>query len=272
MQRIHDATAATTLPAPPTLTGPVGYFTGGVPGVVTPTIVRDWWLNMLQEELLALLTAAGITPDTTGTNFTQVLAAIRGGAIPHGALVFFATGSFTVPTGVTRLRVRVLGGGGGGGGSSVAPQSAGGGGAGGMFEGWFVVSSGAVYSVTIGANGLGAALANTAGANGGTTSFGALCSATGGFGGGAAGNQGGVGGSGSGSGLSGAGMPGLPGSMGMASAVLGGTGGSSSFGGGGLETPGTGSNATGYGAGGSGGGGAGFGGGAGSAGLAIVEW
>jgi hypothetical protein len=32
---------------------------------------------MIQEELISLLTAAGITPDTTGTAFTQVLQAIR---------------------------------------------------------------------------------------------------------------------------------------------------------------------------------------------------
>jgi hypothetical protein len=89
MQRIHDATAAATLPAPPALTGPAGFFTGGAPGAVAPTIVRDWWLNMLQEELLALLTAAGITPDTTATNFAQVLAAIR--ALIDGQLQFGST-------------------------------------------------------------------------------------------------------------------------------------------------------------------------------------
>ena len=80
MQRIRDTTAAAALPAPPALTGPAGYFTGGAPGTVPATRVRYWWLNMLQEELLSILTAAGITPDTTGTNFHQVLDAIRAGA------------------------------------------------------------------------------------------------------------------------------------------------------------------------------------------------
>jgi hypothetical protein len=77
MQRIFDPTAAATLPAVPALSGSVGYFTGGVPGSVAATRVRAWYLNMLQEELMTLLTTAGITPDTTGSNFTQVLQAIQ---------------------------------------------------------------------------------------------------------------------------------------------------------------------------------------------------
>ncbi len=77
MQRIIDATAAASLPAAPTLTGTSGYFTEGTPGVSSATRVRAWWANMVQEEMMALLTAAGITPDTTGLNNTQILAAIR---------------------------------------------------------------------------------------------------------------------------------------------------------------------------------------------------
>jgi hypothetical protein len=77
MQRIIDTTAVAILPAPPPLTGPAGYFSEGIPGSVAATRARGWWLNMVQEELLALLTAAGMTPDTTGTTFNQVLAAIN---------------------------------------------------------------------------------------------------------------------------------------------------------------------------------------------------
>jgi hypothetical protein len=77
MQRIIDTTAVATLPAPPPLAGPAGYFSEGIPGSVAATRARGWWLNMVQEELIALLTAAGITPDTTGTEFNQVLAAIN---------------------------------------------------------------------------------------------------------------------------------------------------------------------------------------------------
>jgi hypothetical protein len=78
MQRITDSTTAASLPAPPSLSGLTpGYFTGGVPGSTAATRVRYWFLNMVQEELMSLLTAAGITPDTTGTEFTQVLAALQ---------------------------------------------------------------------------------------------------------------------------------------------------------------------------------------------------
>src|SRR5208283_1937895 len=99
MQRIYDPTAAATLPAPPSLTGTVGYFTGGVPGISAATRVRYWFLNMLQEELMALLALAGITPDTTATVFNQVGASIQAliADIPHGVQTFASSGTFTVP-------------------------------------------------------------------------------------------------------------------------------------------------------------------------------
>jgi hypothetical protein len=77
MQRIQDSTASATLPSPPALSGPIGYFTEGSPGVTPPTNVRAWILNVIQEELLAILSFAGITPDTTGTSTNQVLTAIQ---------------------------------------------------------------------------------------------------------------------------------------------------------------------------------------------------
>ncbi len=82
MQRITDPTAVSPIPSPPTLTGTAGFFTEGSSGVSAPTDVRGWWLNMIQEELISLLTAADITPDTTGENFTQVLAAIKAICVP----------------------------------------------------------------------------------------------------------------------------------------------------------------------------------------------
>lgn len=73
MQRIIDPTAVASLPTPPALTGVSGYFTEGSPGVTPATDVRGWWLDMMQEEFMSFLAAAGITPDTTATNFNQVL-------------------------------------------------------------------------------------------------------------------------------------------------------------------------------------------------------
>ena len=77
MQRIIDATAVVSLPAPPALSGSTGYFAEGVPGVSAATRVRAWWANMVQEEIMSVLVAGGVTPDTTGTSFAQLLAAIN---------------------------------------------------------------------------------------------------------------------------------------------------------------------------------------------------
>lgn len=77
-----------------------------------------------------------------------------------------ASSPWTVPSGVTKIRVRCWGGGAGG-------NTANGGPAGGYGEGVFSVSPGEQYTVTIGAGG-------AAFSAGGTTSLGALISATGG--------------------------------------------------------------------------------------------
>ncbi|MCA8045466.1 gp53-like domain-containing protein [Burkholderia arboris] len=74
MFRIDDATAASSLPTPETA-GAEGYFTEGDPVAGLPaTNVRGSWLNMIQEELRAVVVAAGMTPSKT--NYTQVRDAI----------------------------------------------------------------------------------------------------------------------------------------------------------------------------------------------------
>ena len=57
MQRIDDATSTATLPALPTLPGSPAYF-NGTPGGGTATIIRGWWLNLVQESLMALVEGA----------------------------------------------------------------------------------------------------------------------------------------------------------------------------------------------------------------------
>ncbi|WP_241300460.1 hypothetical protein [Burkholderia stabilis] len=75
MYRIDDATAAPSLPTPESAAAE-GYFTEGNPATGTPaTKVRASWLNMIQEELRGLVTAAGLTPSKT--NYSQVAAAVR---------------------------------------------------------------------------------------------------------------------------------------------------------------------------------------------------
>ena len=76
MHRIDDPTASPTLPAPRP-PGTPGYFTGGSPGSsgFAATVVRYEWTNAVQEELAAIVDAAGLTLDKTNNN--QVLAALR---------------------------------------------------------------------------------------------------------------------------------------------------------------------------------------------------
>lgn len=75
MFRIDDATAASSLPAPETA-GTEGYFTEGNPTAGTPaTNVRGSWLNMIQEELCAILAAAGIA--RSKTTYNQVNSALQ---------------------------------------------------------------------------------------------------------------------------------------------------------------------------------------------------
>ena len=75
---------------------------------------------------------------------------------------FTSGGTFTVPAGVTRLRIRAVGagGGGGGGGSAAAAQlqvGGGGGGGGHIIEQVCPVVAGDTITVTIGTGGAGAA-------------------------------------------------------------------------------------------------------------------
>jgi hypothetical protein len=252
--------------------GKLGFRDRNLTAGITGTTVLAAWLNNVQEEIAGIVETAGLTLD--GGNFGQLAAAL---AITfadklRSMQVFTASGSFTVPAGVTQLRVRVLGAGGGGAGAS-AGNAGGCGGAGGYAEGIYVVTPGQVITVTIGAAAGGGASGNNAGGNGGTTSFGALCSATGGNGGQNTGSTyaGGAGGVGAGGAINVGGSAGSDGGSIITS--VNGMGGASAFGGAGRAVNGGGAlgNAAGYGAGGGGSYNAGSGG-ASRSGLAIVEW
>ena len=101
-------------------------------------------------------------------------------------------GNWTVPAGISTVRLKVWGGGGAGG--SGFSGAGGGGGGGGYCEGFVPVSPGQTYFVTVGNGGIGS------GTPGGTSKFGTSISATGGTAGangasgvGAAGGAGGTG-------------------------------------------------------------------------------
>ncbi|EIN02303.1 hypothetical protein WQE_04922 [Paraburkholderia hospita] len=75
MYRIDDATAGTSLPTPETA-ATEGYWIEGNPATGTPaTKIRASWLNMIQEELCAILAAAGIA--RSKTTYNQVNSALQ---------------------------------------------------------------------------------------------------------------------------------------------------------------------------------------------------
>lgn len=111
-------------------------------------------------------------PDATVQTTAAVSSSYTGGI----GQVFTSSGTFTVPAGVTVVKVTVVGGGGAGGApitSGINAVASGGGGGGGAAIKYITgLIPGSTINVTVGAGG--------SGGNGGTSSFGAYCSATGG--------------------------------------------------------------------------------------------
>jgi len=111
-----------------------------------------------------------------------------------------STQTYTIPAGVTVIRIELQAGGGGGSSGTCCSCNPGeGGGGGGAVSACFPVTPGTSYTVTIGSGGNGAtqcgADCTAAGSPGGASSFGSVANATGGGGGGV--NAGATGGSGS---------------------------------------------------------------------------
>ena len=294
--------------------------------VILPTWLKDWTItnNTTGAFVTIVKTAAGsgITIPQNGaptrvvgdgTNITQVAPNIAPASSPTQAIQqqqkgvqrFTASGSFTVPLGVTTVYVSgVAGGGGGGGGGGVSGVSSGtasAGGGGGGNNGQYTlrqavtVAGGQVLTVTIGAAG-GAGSAGAAGGIGGTGGTGgnttvtgssptvnvSLTGGTGGSGGiqppgnNTGGPGGAAGGAGAGQGDYGLAVSGYGSNYGG----KGGIGGASPFGSPGVgATNLAGSAAQGFGAGGGGGSGqntassiVGLAGGAGAGGFIVIEW
>lgn len=77
MHRVDTSTAATQLPANDPV-GTPGFFTKGNPATATPaTVPGQDWFNAVQEELIAILTAAGVAPDTDKLAFDQVITSLQ---------------------------------------------------------------------------------------------------------------------------------------------------------------------------------------------------
>jgi hypothetical protein len=144
-----------------------------------------------------LPSADGTSGQLLSTNGSGTLswATVAAGQIQNET--FYASGTWTAPTGVTKVRLLLTAGGGGGGGGSnfgyVIGRTTGG--MGGAVLAIVSVTPGNSYTVTVGSGGIGGAFvaANAPGNNGtsgGTTSFGSLASVTGGTGGKGAGVSG----------------------------------------------------------------------------------
>ncbi|MDR5765050.1 glycine-rich domain-containing protein [Caballeronia sp. LZ028] len=182
MFRIDDATAATSLPTPEAA-GTEGYFTEGNPTAGVPaTNVRGSWLNMIQEELRAVVVAGGLTPSKT--TYNQLLLALRAMFIGRvKRTVFTASGTYTPSAGLLYAEVEVIGAGGGGA-TGSSSNAAGGGAAGAYCKAILSAATiGASQTVTVGAGGAAGAAAGNGGSGGSPSSFGSLIVCGGGSGG-----------------------------------------------------------------------------------------
>jgi hypothetical protein len=278
MQRLANGTQVASLPAPIAESGTPGFATAGNPAsspVVLPSIWDADQYNRIQEELIAVILAAGLTLDPN--NNSQLLLALIGRVL--GKQYVTASNNVTVPQNIYHAFARVWGAGGGGGGSNATGIGGGGGGGGGYSEGLFPVTPGQVIPVTIGAPGSAGAPGGQGG-NGGTTSFGSFNSATGGIGG--TGAAGGLNGSGGSAGAGTGGDFNLTGTGGgnpiynTSSFVAGSMGGAAPFSSGITQPSSSGGPTNGipgsFPGGGAGGGINGNGGGLGAAALVIIEW
>lgn len=206
--------------------------------------------------------ATGTASSSTYLRGDQTWASVSGFSGPR-ATVYTSNSTFTIPSGITAVKVTVIGGGGGGNGSN-SPT---GGGAGGTAIKWLTgLTSGNTLSVTIGSGGAGGAW-NGTGSSGGASTVASgtqtISTITGN-----GGTGGGAGGTGSGGDLN------IRGGWGNA-AINGGVSGASFYGNGVRSTAGTGTAGSGYGSGGGHGNGSDCtqqAGGAGGAGVVVFEY
>ena len=143
--------------------------------------------------------ATGTASSSTYLRGDQTWATVSGYTGPQGRQVFASSGTFTVPSGITSVNVTVVGAGGGVNRYAGTSCSAAGGAAVLTVTG---LTPGGTVSVTIGTVGGNAGgNVNNRASTGGTSSFGAFCSATGGQGANSARLVGSTGGAGSGGNL-----------------------------------------------------------------------
>lgn len=131
-----------------------------------------------------LVTSGTGVPSISSTLPAAVVSNIPGRLVSKQILTSGTGATYTATAGTTSILVECLGGGGGGGGSlggGSTYAAAGGGGAGGYSRFW-IASSSATYTYTVGGGGAGGVAGNNAGTTGTTSSFSTI-SAAGGVGG-----------------------------------------------------------------------------------------
>ena len=203
--------------------------------------------------------SAGTNNTTVATTAFVTTAVAAGAYSGPGGQVFTSNGTFTIPTGITKVKVIVTGGGGNG-------DYTGGGGGGGTAIKWLTgLTPGNTLTVTVG----GASTASTV-ASGTET----ITTLTGGAGGDASGQVGGTGGTATNGDLNitGNGGVGPSGVVGDSATREGGSGGGSYWGGGARGGNASGVNGSSYGGGGSGYGYGNSNAGTGAAGVVVFEW
>jgi len=167
--------------APGTVTDAQGrpQFADRVPGSVQGTDLCAAVFNPTVNEVVNCIIQAGI--ERSGADETQLWQAIVSavGTVKNGrwlnTTVLTTSGTYTVPTGVTKIRVRIQAAGGAGGGSADntngTGSSAGSSGSAGSYaEAIFAVTTGQQIPFAIGAGGVGTTAAD--GGNGGSSAFG----------------------------------------------------------------------------------------------------
>ncbi|WP_431281671.1 hypothetical protein ACQW02_20000 [Humitalea sp. 24SJ18S-53] len=202
----HAGVVTIAAAADMTLTLPAANAAGATPirytFVRTDTTAFVVTLARVGSDIIEGLTSITVPVGSRMTLLSDGVSAWRllgGQAALNGMAVYVANGSFTVPAGVRRIRGRGWGAGGGGAGNINTSSGVSGGGGGGYAEGYFDVVPGQVLAVTIGVAGVGGTnVVSGNGTVGGTTSLGALLSATGGGPGLYSNASGGLGGVGSG--------------------------------------------------------------------------
>jgi hypothetical protein len=149
----------------------------GASSITSNQVILGNGSSALNGNLVAPGTSGNVLTSNGTTWFSNALPASATGA---NVQIFTSSGTFTVPTGVTKLIVDVWGGGGGGANSIVGGTGAAGG-SGGYGRAYVSgLTPGASITVTVGGGGNAGAGSGGGGSAGGTSSFGSYLSCTGG--------------------------------------------------------------------------------------------